>query len=62
MLPFFILLLLEVIREWADSVRDDILEGRGHPVFFFFCFFLNVYSNVNIFFYFIVKPKCGLLF
>lgn len=37
---FFILLLLEVIGEWAGSVR-----GMGHPNFFFF----NVYFTVNIF-------------
>lgn len=34
--------------------------GEGASNFFFL--FLNVYSNVNIFFNFIVKPKCGRLF
>lgn len=34
---FFILLLLEVIGEWAGSLSEDIWEG-GHPINFLFVF------------------------
>lgn len=58
---FFILLLLEVIGEWAGSLSEDMWEG-GHPMNFVCFLFVCLLHCKYIFFNFNVKPNVVILF